>query len=62
MKQQTLTQLHQTTLPNGLEGAELAGDFKLPFFWFFFLKGQKKEETGMESQTNPQDIGKVTST
>lgn len=30
---------------------------------FFFLKGQKKkEEMGMQSQTNSQDIGKVTST
>lgn len=32
MKQQTLKPVHQTALPNGLEGAESAGCFKLLFF------------------------------
>lgn len=49
MKWQTVKQLHQTTLLNGLESA---GNFKVGVFF----KGQKKkEETGIQSQTNSQD-------
>lgn len=63
MKWQTLKQLYQSRLPNGLEDAESAGDFKCDVFClFFFFEGSEKIiNRYAESQTNAQDTGKVTS-